>query len=99
MLNDDFQFQLAFDCEFTSEFKPKVALMQIASSERAYLLDMPALTSAVSAEKWSEFCHGILATEGSTNNLLTYDPRSDFANLANTLPSVFSGLPVGNKSR
>lgn len=82
-----FQFLVGIDCEFTSSMeKPKVALMQVATKTRVYLLDMGALTKSVDEEKWNSFATTFFLADASDNMILGYGLRNDYQTLANTLP-------------
>ena len=86
-----FQYLIGFDCEFTSDNRPKVALMQLATEEKVYLLDFINLVDTIPLEKMQYFADEILAADISTNQILAYEPRNDFKALSNTT-KVFQKL-------
>ena len=64
-----------------------MAILQLASEERVYLLDMIEIPKNVPNETLQYFANQILATDVSSNMVLAYEPRNDFKALCNTTPA------------
>ena len=83
----NFQYAIGLDCEFLSGpslVKESACLLQLASTNKTYLLDMPALLNVLSDEDMDKFV-STLFIEGA-HVILGYGMNNDMQVLANTHP-------------